>query len=264
MGVFDRDTAVKLQEDGSWAAELREGWRIGAVPNGGYVLAILGRALSEALPHKDPQVINAFYLSPTQLGPAEIQVEPLRSSRNTSHATARLYQGGELKVLVTAAYVDLDKQQGESWSGRERPEFPDFDASAAGGESKLEFRRNVDLRLTGDVSIFQGGAPSGEGEFRGWIRHSDGAEPDPIGLLMFADAFPPPAFSVYGLLGWVPTLELTVQLRARPAPGPVQARLYTRHITNGLVEEDGEYWDSEGQLVAISRQTAKIRLPKAD
>ena len=81
---------------------------------------------------------------------------------------------------------------------------------------------------------------------------------------MFADAFPPPAFSVYGLLGWVPTLELTVQLRARPAPGPVQARLYTRHITNGVVEEDGEYWDSEGQLVAISRQTAKIRLPKTE
>jgi acyl-CoA thioesterase len=262
MGVFDRDTAVKLQQDGSWAAEIREGWRVGVVPNGGYVLSIIGRALSEALPHKDPLVVNAFYLAPTQLGSADIQVEPLRSSRNTSHATARLYQGGELKVQATAAYVDLDSQQGESWSGRERPEFPPFEDCIAGGDSKLEFRRNVDLRLTGDASVFRGGAPSGKGEFQGWIRHADGSEPDAIGMLMFADVFPPPAFSVFGLLGWVPTLELTVQVRSHPAPGPVQARLYTRHITDGVVEEDGEYWDSEGRLVAISRQTAKIRLPK--
>jgi hypothetical protein len=55
-------------------------------------------------------------------------------------------------------------------------------------------------------------------------------------------------------------VELTVQVRARPAPGPLQARLFSRHLTRGVIEEDGEYWDSTGQLVAISRQTAKIRV----
>jgi hypothetical protein len=79
---------------------------------------------------------------------------------------------------------------------------------------------------------------------------------------MFADAFPPPVFDVVGLVGWVPTIELTVQLRGHPAPGPLQARLLSRHLSQGVVEEDGEYWDSEGQLVAISRQTAKVRLPR--
>jgi acyl-CoA thioesterase len=33
-------------------------------------------------------------------------------------------------------------------------------------------------------------------------------------------------------------------------------------MTQGVLEVDGEYWDSAGQLVAISRQTAKFRLPK--
>jgi hypothetical protein len=31
-------------------------------------------------------------------------------------------------------------------------------------------------------------------------------------------------------------------------------------MTSGVIEEDGEFWDSEGQLVCICRQTAKIRL----
>ena len=94
------------------------------------------------------------------------------------------------------------------------------------------------------------------------MSHRDGSDPDVISLLMFADAFPPPIFTVFGPVGWVPTLELTVQVRAHPAPGPLQVRLLSRHMSRGILEEDGEYWDSTGQLVAISRQTAKLRLNK--
>lgn len=83
-----------------------------------------------------------------------------------------------------------------------------------------------------------------------------------ISLLMFADAFPPPAFSIVGLVGWVPTVELTVQVRAHPAPGPLQMRLGSRYLTEGVIDEDGEIWDSSGALVAISRQTAKVRVPR--
>ena len=78
---------------------------------------------------------------------------------------------------------------------------------------------------------------------------------------MFGDAFAPPAFTIFGPLHWVPTIKLTVQVRARPSPGPLQARFYSRHLTRGVIEEDGEYWGSAGELVAISRQTAKLRLP---
>ena len=49
------------------------GWRIGRVPNG-TVLAIVS-ALSQSLNYADPLSINAFYLEPTQLGEAEVEVE---------------------------------------------------------------------------------------------------------------------------------------------------------------------------------------------
>lgn len=51
---FDRDTAVTLREEGVYDAELSAGWTIIHAVNGGYLLAMLGRALGEALPHSDP------------------------------------------------------------------------------------------------------------------------------------------------------------------------------------------------------------------
>ncbi|GAB3274970.1 thioesterase family protein [Parahaliea aestuarii] len=262
MGQFARETAVEKVAEGRWRGELFEGWRIGAVPNGGYVLALAGRALSEALPHRDPLAINAFYLAPTALGPIDCEVDVLRRGGNTSHASARLYQEGELKVVVTAAYTDLERLSGPNWSQTSAPDYPAFADCPVRGGPKLEFRQRVDLRLAEGGDVFLSQQPGGGGVFGGWVAHADGADPDPIGLLMFADAFPPPALDLVGLVGWVPTVELTVQLRALPAPGPIKARLASRFLTEGVIEEDGEYWDSLGNLVALSRQTAKVRLPK--
>jgi len=262
MGQFVQHTAVEQVETNSFRAELHEGWRIGSVPNGGYVLAIAGRALSQALPHQDPLTVSAFYLAPTELGAVDIHVELLRAGRNTTHAQARLYQRGELKVTVTAIYTNLDKLSGESWTSVERPKYPSWESLQRGPDTGTEFRRQVEIRLSKGGEVLAGKEPPGTGEFCGWIAHADGFDPDPISLLMFADAFPPAAFTIFGPLGWMPTLELTVQVRAAPSPGPLQVRLCSRHLTRGVIEEDGEYWDSSGQLVAISRQTAKVRMPK--
>jgi acyl-CoA thioesterase len=261
MGVFERDTAVERVADTLWRGELREGWRVFDVPNGGYVLALAGRALSQALPHPDPLTVSAFYMAPTALGPVDCEVTPLRSGGSTSFGEVKLSQAGDLKVHVTAAYTDLDALQGDDWSNLPRPDYPAWDELDDPGNSRLEYRRSVDLRLVSGGEVFRGGEPDGSGTFRGWVRHADGADPDALSLLLFADAFPPPVISVFGLAGWVPTVELTVQVRARPAPGPIQVSMNSRALSRGVVEESGEYWDSSGQLVALSRQTAKFRRP---
>jgi acyl-CoA thioesterase len=260
MSQFARETAVEQVGENTWRGELCEGWRIGTVPNGGYVMAIAGRALSEALPHKDPLTVTAFYLSPTALGPIDCKVEILRTGRGTSFAEVKMYQADELKVQITAAYTDLDRLHGETWSAAPRPQYPLWDDCQPSGQKGVEFRQRAELRLVSGAEVFSKREPDGTGEFRGWVQHRDESPPDAISLLMFADAFPPPVFTVYGPQHWVPTIELTVQVRARPCPGPLQVRLGSRHLSRGVIEEDGELWDSSGQLVAISRQTAKFRL----
>ena len=91
MGKFLDDTALEAIGENRWRANLQKGWRVGRVPNGGYVLAIVGRAMSQSLNDADPLSINAFYLEPTQLGEAEVEVEILRLGKGTQFASARLY-----------------------------------------------------------------------------------------------------------------------------------------------------------------------------
>jgi acyl-CoA thioesterase len=74
-----------------------------------------------------------------------------------------------------------------------------------------------------------------------------------------ADAFPPAVFGLLGMVGWVPTIELTVHLRARPAPGWLLGRFHADDLSEGRVIEHGALWDSRGRLVAQSRQLALVR-----
>ncbi len=104
------------------------------------------------------------------------------------------------------------------------------------------------------------GSPAGRGEMGGYVRFSDADDDtamDTLGLLIVADCFAPAVFNLGDVTArWVPTIELTVQIRARPAPGYLAARFTTQAITDGYLEEDGQIWDAGGHLVALSRQLA--------
>jgi acyl-coenzyme A thioesterase PaaI-like protein len=264
MSQFLSDTAVSPRGELQWRAEVHRGWRIGSVANGGYVLALVGRALSQALKQPDPLSINAFYLAPVALGEVEVAVESLSETRSTHFASADLTQEGELKLRATAAYTDLDKLKGPDWANVAPPDVPAFDDAAALAMSHLEIHQSIDLRMVQGAEVFTDGQTNGSGEFVAWLAHKDGSAPGPIDLLMFADIMPPPIFTLYGAYGWVPTVELTVQVRRKPAAGPLLARHSTRQVTRGVAETDTEIWDSEGDLVAMARQTYKVRMPKAD
>jgi hypothetical protein len=101
------------------------------------------------------------------------------------------------------------------------------------------------------------GKPSGRGVIAAWFRFKDGREPDPISLLTVVDLLPPVTFDL-GTPGWAPTLELTANVRAIPAPGWLRLQHATRNVAGGMFEEDCEVWDSAGRLVAQSRQLARL------
>jgi hypothetical protein len=267
---FDRDTAVTRRAPGVYDIDLSAGWTIISAVNGGYLLAVLGRALADALPHSDPFTISAHYLTASQPGPAVIRTDTVRTGRTLSTGQASLFQydeeGGEVeRIRVLASYGNLDTLPDDVRTTAKPPAFPPMDQcfgpedgpAPVSGSSAIADR--LMLKLDPSTLGWALGAPSGKGEMRSWFGLADGRDADPFSLLLAVDALPPTAFEI-GLKGWVPTVELTVHVRSRPAPGPLRVSITTRNLAGGFLEEDAEVWDSRDRLVAQSRQLARARL----
>ncbi|MFE1952488.1 MULTISPECIES: thioesterase family protein [Streptomyces] len=270
---FDRDTAVTRREPGVYDIDLSAGWTIINAVNGGYLLAVLGRALADALPHADPFTVSAHYLTASTPGPAVIRTETVRTGRTLSTGTASLFQyaedGTEVeRIRVLASYGDLDALPDDVRTTATPPALPPIDQCFGAGDApegappvpgSSAITGRLDLKLDPSTLGWALGAPSGKGEMRAWFGLADGRDADPLSLLLAVDALPPTAFEM-GLKGWVPTVELTVHVRTRPAPGPLRVSITTRNLAGGFLEEDAEVWDSADRLVAQSRQLARVRL----
>lgn len=275
---FTRDTTVERVGDGRYAGRIDPGWAVidGAAPNGGYLMALAARAMRDPVPqHPDPVTLTAHFLAPATVGDAEIEVEVLRSGRRHSTVAATLRQDGQAKVRLLGAFGDLTAAAGPTRVDRRPPELPpleactDFTAESrqrarVGGFEAPPIALRFDHRMPSAVLGWAEGRPSGRGHIGGYLRWSDGAPMDTLGLLVVADCYPPAVFDAdLGDIGWVPTIELTVQVRKRPAPGYLTGWFTTEAVTAGYLEEDGEVWDADGDLVVLSRQLALAARPRA-
>ncbi|QNE74796.1 thioesterase family protein [Streptomyces finlayi] len=264
---FDRDTAVTLREEGVYDAELSAGWTIIHAVNGGYLLAMLGRALGQSLPHSDPFSVSAHYLTASVPGPAVIRTQVVRTGRTLSTGQASLFQYAEdgtetERIRVLATYGDLEALTDDIRTSAQPPAIPPLEQCLGAGDGPAPIPGSS--AITGRLSVkldpatvgWAIGAPSGKGEMRGWFGLADGRDADPLSLLLTVDAMPPTSFEL-GLKGWTPTIELTTHIRCRPAPGPLRVSITTRNLAGGFLEEDADVWDSADRLVAQSRQLAR-------
>jgi acyl-CoA thioesterase len=260
---FDTDTAVDRVDDGTYTATLTDRWGVaatGAPPNGGYVLAIVARALVDALPPPDPLTVTAHYLRPAASGPATVEVETVRAGRSFATGEARLVQPTGEVVRALATVGSLPAEPPVPAASARPPQLPPPEACVRGRDEMpdgqiVEIARRFEHRWPPGTPGWANGAPSGTARSATWIRFADGREPDLFGLVTIVDALPPVVFEL-GMFGWVPTLELTVHLRAHPAPGWLRCLVSNRFVQHGLLEEDVEIWDSNDVLVAQSRQLA--------
>lgn len=262
-GSFAVATAVASMGDGRFHAAVAEGWDINGNANGGYLLAVAGRAMALATGRPDPVTITAHYLSPGKAGPAEVQTRLLKSGKRFATASATYSAGDRVMIAALGTFSDLSvAPEAPTLVTGEPPELPPPDECVVRNSAlvPVNFADKLDLRLHPDDALVDGGNPSGNALVRGWFRLHDDEPVDTIALLCAVDAFPPTAFNAHLPRGWTPTVELTAHVRARPAPGWLRCRFATRFVTGGFLEEDGEVWDATGRLVAQSRQLALLSL----
>ncbi len=261
---LDRDSSVVLDDDGTYAADLRPGWVVGGGLNGGYLLATLGRALGATVRGKpDPIAVSAYYLSATTPGPAAITTRVLRDGGSVATVAADVWQGEAHRITALATYGDLSRLPDDVGTTAMPPDLPPLEQCVGFADAPPEFQEQApplmsrfDMRFDPESAGWAVGAPSGRGLVQCWFRLPD-REPDPFSLLLAVDAMPPTTFDL-GMFGWAPTLELTAHVRARPAAGWLRLRHATRNMAGGMFEEDCEVWDSADRLVAQSRQLARV------
>lgn len=269
---FDAATALGAPESARYPVVLHPGWTVvGGKPNGGYLLAVLGRAAVAAVvdaggAHPHPLAATSTYLSAPDVGPAEVETEVLRLGRSASQVRVRLCQDGLPRVEAVLVVGRLAEGVEPWWGSLPPVEVPPFAACERlgvqdhpGSPFRVPLTAVVEERLDPAVLGFLDGRPGGGPELRGWLRLADGREPDPLVLLLAVDAYPPATFEL-GTTGWVPTLQLTAYVRALPAPGPLRVRQRARLVQGDLVDEQCEVWDSAGRLVASATQLAGLRV----
>jgi acyl-CoA thioesterase len=266
---YDRATAITPTAEG-WTVDLDGSWSVGGFLNGGYLAAPMCRAAAAATALPDTLAVTATFLSPPSSGPALISVVVAKRGRGSSVAEVALHQDGRDHVRATAVLGDLDTLAGPDLDSPS-PTVPPLercvsihDRPGPDGIRRPEIFQHFDLRLGPDTRWLNGvgpaPAPAGEARIVGWTRFADGRPPDGGSLVLFADAFPPAILDLYPA-SWVPTLQYSVYVRARPRTGWLQGSFRTASMVGGLLAEDGELFDGTGRLVAQARQLALLRPP---
>lgn len=264
---YDDATTFDLDRP-SAAVRLSAQWGIGKAVNGGILMALVAQVSSavsrEEGGHGDVLGLSAVFLSPGTEGDGSTSTEILRRGRSMTTAQTTLAQDGNERLRAFLTLGDIDRYAEPVTLNPEPPQMlsPEDCLSssdaAPGALAHSGLMSRVIIRMDPATSGWAVGQPSGNGELRGWIRFADGREPDLHSLLLFLDAFPPVTFDL-GARGWVPTVQFSGYLHARPAPGWLQVRTRTTTVSGGLHEEDAQIWDSTGRLVAQSRQLASAR-----
>ncbi|HEX4837485.1 MAG TPA: thioesterase family protein [Solirubrobacteraceae bacterium] len=284
--VFDRDTAVARLPDapddkfgngharrGSgqpdnarFAATIAPGWRAGRGPHGGYLAAILLRALTAAVddPTRTPRSLTIHYASAPEPGAVEIHTTVERTGRSLSTLSARMEQGGVVTALALAAFS-------VPWDAPSASELPMPDLASPDPERRStrklfdgapEFTRQLVMQpRVGAVPFAGSGAPM---QIGGWIGFPEPRPVDALALALFCDAWFPPSFIALSEPAISPTVDLTIHFRqpiseSECDPAALCLGVFeTRLLHDGLFEEDGVIWAADGTVLAQSRQLGII------
>ncbi|MBW1799893.1 MAG: thioesterase family protein [Deltaproteobacteria bacterium] len=263
MHPFDRDIVVARQSPNQFKGHVSPDWSLSGNPNGGYLMAMLVHAMLQQSEKKTLILATASYLARCVPGAADMTIEPLASSKQFDRWEARLIQDGKEKVRATGTFTGDHNDAAEKHYEAQAPDVSPLEQCVKVPQIPYyTFFDRMDIRLDPACAGWMKGQLIDRSEHRGWVKFDADRPHDAISTVLMADSLPPPVLVSHGPVAWVPTLEMSVNIRSLPHSRWLRCKLRTRFITDGILEEDGEVWDENGELIAISRQIAQFRKGK--
>ena len=260
MYLFDRDILLDERGDSRFTGVVSDNWSVNGNPNGGYLMAMIANAMLRKSDKKETPTVTANYLSRCVPGEVEIHISEIARSRQFTRFEARLSQKGEEKVRALGTFASENNDYAVKQYETEAPELaPVGECVQMLPTPQYTLFQNLDLMLDPTCAGWITGKLTDVSQNKGYFSFRDGRPIDLFSLFLIIDAMPPAALATQGVTAWVPTIELSVNVRHLPQTDRLKCSLRTRFITFGLLEADGEVWDEEGNLAAISRQIAQFR-----
>jgi acyl-CoA thioesterase len=277
QGAFDADTAVRRREGGRedeavFTAELSPAWRAMRGPHGGYLAAVVLRALIETAGDvsRAPRSLTVHYARAPAAGEVLIRTRLERRGRSLSTLSARMEQDGAPVLLALAAFSvpwrapEIDELALPDVAGPDpgRASSPEVEEWIERGFAPV-FLRQLVMQWRVGARLYAGAdAPM---EVGSWLGLREQARPlDAIALAMLSDVGAPPPLLRLREQATASTVDLTIHFRTRtprPRADPAElcfARLRTRLVHEGFFEDDGVIWAADGTVLAQARQLAVL------
>ena len=264
---FENSIAIDRSDENLFSMTPSKDYFVGNTPHGGYLTAVMQKAISLSMPH--PHLINSntLYLDRTEPREISIKVEKIRESRGSSVGQVSLIQDDKLRCMMTGICSDFHYMNGVNdlethppkIFNEERDSFIslNFDNKEEGitpsfiKQTQCEIAIKHAWWLKNEVDLVD------EARCSGFISMGDEI-PDQFVLSFYSDFFPPVVMNKYGPLGWVPTLSLTTNIRQLPTTSELFMDVKAKDLNKGFFEQDCQIWDLNKNLVATSRQLTRI------
>ena len=256
---LDQALASTRTSEGVHAVSLTDDWNTpNGTANGGYVLAVVLRAIAQESPLHDPLTVSITYFRPPTPGDATIDITELRLGRRVATFAAVLTQDDKPVVHAVASFHDAEAA-GDLQHLAPAPTYPRpeecIDVMGAVPAGTVPILDRFDYRHE-SVPGWMEGKPSGDTSAMFWVRFKDRRPIDAVAAAVLVDAYPPVTAEIDHLKS--ATVQLTVHFRRRPATEWVLARVVTHQVIDGYHDEDVELWDEQGRLIAQGRQLALL------
>ena len=263
---FENSIAIDRLDENLFSMTPSKDYFVGNTPHGGYLTAVMQKAISLSMPH--PHLINSntLYLDRTEPREISIRVEKIRESRGSSVGQVSLIQDDKLRCMMTGICSDFHYMNGVNdletlppkIFNEERDSFIslNFDNKEEGITPSFIKQTLCEIAIK-HAWWLKNEDDLGEARCSGFISMGDEI-PDQFVLSFYSDFFPPVVMNKYGPLGWVPTLSLTTNIRQLPTTSELFMDVKAKDLNKGFFEQDCQIWDLNKNLVATSRQLTRI------
>ena len=264
---FENSIAIDRSDENLFSMTPSKDYFVGNTPHGGYLTAVMQKAISLSMPH--PHLINSntLYLDRTEPREICIKVEKIRESRGSSVGQVSLIQDDKLRCMMTGICSDFHYMNGVNDLETLPPEIfnnkrdsfisLNFDNKEEGITPSFIKQTHCEIAIKHAWWLKNEGDLGDEARCSGFISMGDEI-PDQFVLSFYSDFFPPVVMNKYGPLGWVPTLSLTTNIRQLPTTSELFMDVKAKDLNKGFFEQDCQIWDLNKNLVATSRQLTRI------